>query len=322
MDDRIRVCLIDDEVSTLRAFRWEFEDCFEISTFSSGEAALYALAGGLQVDVLISDQRMPSMDGDSVLVEIKSKFPWIQRLITTAYADVEPVRRCINEAGVFGYIEKPWDIEEVRSMVQQAREAQLRQYLQAHRLQDKAQIWYQSVSRRRYEDLPRLCHMVGFPSFAAERFRQVAEIVSTPHHFDWRDAALHESSAENRFALNFLRQTEQIRVSHLPRWRERPSRLPHSSDVLGCWIALITHCRGTEGSAFQVDSHVDATEFRFDAGGPFGDTYLDPLCDQDSRTLHRNALLLVALAGLHVLNGTSRVVPHRERFIGEVLIPH
>lgn len=85
-----RVGLIDDETQALKMFQWEFGEQFEVYTFISGEDALAALADGLVIDVLISDQRMPKMPGDSVLVAIRQRFPDIQLLITTAFADVEP----------------------------------------------------------------------------------------------------------------------------------------------------------------------------------------------------------------------------------------
>ena len=63
----IRVGLVDDEPRTLKTFRWEFGEDFEIKTFLGGVELLSALDRGECIDVLISDQRMPGMAGHEVL---------------------------------------------------------------------------------------------------------------------------------------------------------------------------------------------------------------------------------------------------------------
>ena len=82
--------------------------------------ALKALAEDAEVDVILSDQRMPEMTGVELLREAKKIRPEVTRLLFTGYADIKAVIDAINEGNVFRYVAKPWDPEEMISVVRQA----------------------------------------------------------------------------------------------------------------------------------------------------------------------------------------------------------
>lgn len=113
------VLVVDDEpmvTTALRSFL-ELETPYRVLTFSS---PLEALAHDLDADnvyVVISDFMMPQMDGISFLREIRVKRPQATRILLTGYADKENAIRAINEAGLYYYLEKPWDNEHLKLII-------------------------------------------------------------------------------------------------------------------------------------------------------------------------------------------------------------
>lgn len=65
------------------------------------------------IDLVMSDYLMPEMDGISFLAEVKKLRPEVPRIILTGYADKENAIKAINNVGLFQYIEKPWDNDDI-----------------------------------------------------------------------------------------------------------------------------------------------------------------------------------------------------------------
>ena len=66
-----------------------------------------------EIDLIISDYLMPDMDGISFLAKVRELRPQVPRIILTGYADKENAIKAINEVGLFQYIEKPWDNDDL-----------------------------------------------------------------------------------------------------------------------------------------------------------------------------------------------------------------
>lgn len=108
------VMLVDDEpmvTATLQAFL-ELETEYEVVTCGSGAEALERFAAG-PVDVVISDFLMPGMNGLELLAEVRRLDPEVPRLLLTGYADKDNAIRGINEVGLFQYLEKPLDNDQL-----------------------------------------------------------------------------------------------------------------------------------------------------------------------------------------------------------------
>jgi len=312
-----RVGLIDDETQALKMFQWEFGEQFEVYTFISGEDALVALADGLVIDVLISDQRMPKMPGDSVLVAIRQRFPDIQLLITTAFADVEPLRRCVNEAGVYGYIEKPWKPDLIVKMVEEARAKQLQKELENTRTQAHIKAWEEKTRGRRIGDIRSICNVLELPETVADKYLDVVTKVASTHTSHWTDVGLLSESDDDRIALDFLRACQLICAEE-----PRHSNARHTDSIpLVRSMELITRCSGPPGPSFDVTKEEGRLTVNFDACGAFGDSYLDPLSARDQETLFRNALLLLALAEMERVGWSLTVDPREDRLMGSVTFP-
>lgn len=111
-DWRPRVLVLDDEWSTLERIKGSLSDQFEVFVASRAEDAL-TLAENQQLDVVITDVRMPDMDGLSLVSELKSRFPDTQYILMTAFSDIEDTISAIR-LGVADYLRKPFTISEVR----------------------------------------------------------------------------------------------------------------------------------------------------------------------------------------------------------------
>ena len=86
------------------------------------------------VDMVISDFLMPDMDGISFLLEVRGLYPESTLVLLTGYADKENAIRAINQVGIFQYLEKPWDNDDILTVVRQG----LDKRLQMHRLHERA----------------------------------------------------------------------------------------------------------------------------------------------------------------------------------------
>jgi signal transduction histidine kinase len=117
---RPTLLVVDDEPEMLRSVFDLFRLDYHVLTFERGADALKALAENDEIDVVLSDQRMPEMSGVELLREAKRLRPAVTRLLFTGYADIKAVIDAINEGNVFRYIAKPWDPEEMISVVRQA----------------------------------------------------------------------------------------------------------------------------------------------------------------------------------------------------------
>lgn len=112
------VMLVDDEPMVALALRsfLELETSYRVVMFTSPAAALETLAGE-HIDVLIADFMMPEMDGITFLRRARELRPLTTRILLTGYADKDNAIRAINEAGLYYYIEKPWDNEHLKVIV-------------------------------------------------------------------------------------------------------------------------------------------------------------------------------------------------------------
>jgi putative two-component system response regulator len=112
------VLLVDDEpmvAMSLRSFL-ELETSYQVLMFTSPLEALDALRTE-HVDVIIADFMMPGMDGITFLRHARDAKPLTTRILLTGYADKENAIRAINEAGLYYYLEKPWNNEHLKVIV-------------------------------------------------------------------------------------------------------------------------------------------------------------------------------------------------------------
>ncbi len=120
----LRIMLVDDESNVTSALRRTLarslqSEPFEIETFDDPRLALER-AGEVDFSLVVSDYRMPPMDGVEFLKRFRVMQPDAVRLILSASSDVDALLAAINQAGAFRYILKPWDDVELVCIVREA----------------------------------------------------------------------------------------------------------------------------------------------------------------------------------------------------------
>lgn len=120
------IIIVDDEemvLTSLRSFL-NLETEYEVKVFNSAKTALEFIKHN-EFDLVISDYLMPEMDGISFLAKVREIKPEVPRIILTGYADKENAIKAINEVGLFQYIEKPWDNDDLLIILRNGLEKQL-----------------------------------------------------------------------------------------------------------------------------------------------------------------------------------------------------
>ncbi len=105
-----RVLIVDDEASVLHALQRNLRKTFTIETATGGEHALEILKEK-EFAVVISDMRMPGMDGIELLRTVRTVAPRSVRLMLTGNADQKTAADAVNEGAVFRFLNKPCDLE-------------------------------------------------------------------------------------------------------------------------------------------------------------------------------------------------------------------
>jgi response regulator RpfG family c-di-GMP phosphodiesterase len=117
---RARVLVVDDEPSILNAVKRVFRgQRYEVLTATSGKDGL-ALLEQEPVALVISDMRMPEMDGAQFLEQVFSRWPDTKRILLTGYADASATIAAINRGKIWRYVAKPWNDDELIITVEQA----------------------------------------------------------------------------------------------------------------------------------------------------------------------------------------------------------
>ena len=117
--------LVDDEQLVLSSLNslLSLETDYKINTFLSAIEALDFIENN-DIDLVLSDYLMPEMDGITFLSKVRKFKPEIPRIILTGYADKENAIKAINEVGIFQYIEKPWDNDDILIIIRNGLEKQ------------------------------------------------------------------------------------------------------------------------------------------------------------------------------------------------------
>ncbi len=113
-----RLLLVDDEENILLSLKRLFRSSgYEIITATSAIQALELLASQQPVDVIISDMRMPQMDGAEFLEQVALQWPDTIRILLTGYADLNSTVAAVNKGSIYRYISKPWEDSDIKLTV-------------------------------------------------------------------------------------------------------------------------------------------------------------------------------------------------------------
>lgn len=113
------VLVVDDEVRSQEALRRTLEEDFTVFTASGADEAMTIMereqgaSGGKGVQVVLCDQRMPGTSGVAFLTEVRQRWPDVVRIVLSGYTEAGDIIAGINEAGIYQYLLKPWQPEQL-----------------------------------------------------------------------------------------------------------------------------------------------------------------------------------------------------------------
>jgi two-component system, NtrC family, sensor kinase len=123
MEESIKILCVDDEPNVLNSLKRVFMDeSYSILTAASAQEGLEQLAGN-NVQVVISDYRMPITNGVEFLREVRERWPDTIRIVLSGYADTASIVSAINEGQVYKFIPKPWNDDDLKMTISHAIES-------------------------------------------------------------------------------------------------------------------------------------------------------------------------------------------------------
>lgn len=121
-NEKIKILYVDDEVGNLVGFKSTFRQLYDIKTAVSGKEGMDVLDENPDIHIIITDQRMPEMTGVEFLSAIKDKHTEPIRILLTGYTDFSALVEAINRGQIYRYLQKPWNEDEIKVVVNQAYE--------------------------------------------------------------------------------------------------------------------------------------------------------------------------------------------------------
>lgn len=115
-ESKAKILFVDDEPRILVALKALFRSSYQVFTANSGADAV-ALLRQEDIDVIVSDQRMPEMTGVEVLRTARELRPRAIRVLLTGYSDLSAILGAINDGEIFRFINKPWSNNELRETI-------------------------------------------------------------------------------------------------------------------------------------------------------------------------------------------------------------
>lgn len=173
------ILYVDDERANRVVFEQSFARAFRIRVASTAAEALEILKTE-NVGVLVTDQRMPGMSGNELLIRVKELYPDIVRIVITAYSDLDVLLRAVNEGLVSRYIVKPWDRVELEQLLTWSMQAftmgRNNQALQLRLVQTERLVTLGSIHAAVIHDINQ---PLSYLMTNAQRLRQLGELAAT-----------------------------------------------------------------------------------------------------------------------------------------------
>ncbi|MBF0458490.1 MAG: response regulator [Nitrospirae bacterium] len=110
------ILIVDDEPDILKALSDTFIGDYDVHKASSASEAMEILKNK-NIDLILTDQRMPGMTGSELLADVEASYPHMGKILLTGYSDISSTVDAINKGNVDKYLTKPWDNDKLRRIV-------------------------------------------------------------------------------------------------------------------------------------------------------------------------------------------------------------
>lgn len=224
---------VDDEQNILASLKRLFRPLgYTIHTAGGGAEALSVLEKEI-VDVVVSDMRMPEMDGAQFMEQVAKRWPDTVRILLTGYADITSTIAAINKGGIWKYINKPWDDNDLKQSVHNALERKL--------LLDENQR-LQQLTRKQNDELRELNS-----SLEAKVAARTSEIQQMMDQLELTHETLNKSYAQSvKVFASLIEMRERQGCGHVRRVADLAQRLAlklgmNATDAQDVMYAALLH---------------------------------------------------------------------------------
>jgi response regulator RpfG family c-di-GMP phosphodiesterase len=131
--EKIRILYLDDEEFNLHAFKATFRYTYQVFVTSNAAEALKTI-GEQNIQIVVSDQRMPEVTGVEFLKMVVEKYPNTKRILLTGYSDQNDTVNAINIGKISKFVNKPWEETKLNAIFQEL----YAQYLEEIETKEKA----------------------------------------------------------------------------------------------------------------------------------------------------------------------------------------
>ena len=120
MSEKPVILCVDDEPNVIESMSLNLQVHYTVLTASSGPEGLEVLKGRKDVAVVVSDMRMPDMDGAEFLAAVRKVAPSAVRMLLTGYSEIDAAMRAVNEGQIFRFLTKPCETEHLIASLESA----------------------------------------------------------------------------------------------------------------------------------------------------------------------------------------------------------
>ncbi len=182
------ILYVDDEAMALKYFDRLISPNFTVLTaLSVAEGIEILKTQGKNINVLISDQRMPGANGNELLRFARHNYPHIVRLLTTAYSELGEAIVAINAGEIYRYITKPWDVDMLRTEVRLAVEVATLRSERDELLSAKIQVQQAQLLANRVNNLALICGYTDAANAALQQYiALIKDLGGVSLAIDWR----------------------------------------------------------------------------------------------------------------------------------------
>jgi len=140
------ILAIDDEQNNLSLIKRTLRNDYNVIVASSGQEALEIVEErGNEISLIVSDQKMPMMEGTEFFMRISEKYPDIIKILLTGHSNVDILVEAINECHLFQYILKPFDPEQLCMIVENGIRKFELSNSKTHILHDLSELFYKTI---------------------------------------------------------------------------------------------------------------------------------------------------------------------------------
>lgn len=140
------ILAVDDEQNNLHLIKRTLRHDYDVLVASSGEEALKIMEEhGDEISLIVSDQKMPLMEGTELFKKITDKYPNIVKILLTGHSNVDILVEAINECHLFQYILKPFEPEQLCMIVENGIKKYQMTSSKTQILQDLSELFYKTI---------------------------------------------------------------------------------------------------------------------------------------------------------------------------------